>query len=785
MFSAAAIALAAWGLHRMAQSESQRFWVREHTAVQSKAMSLVSGFGLASIAEAKPGVEETQLAANQALQGELKAGPAVPDANMLLITVDALRADHMGIYGYKRATTRHIDRWAKNAVVFERGYCPVPHTSFSVTSILTSRHVYSSGGGRIRTLPSVLRRYGYKTAGFFPPAVFYIDGDRFKAYEASRFDFEYVKYEFMAADERVDQVLSFLKEYGASKFFIWIHLFEPHEPYRRHRDFDFGPRAVDRYDSEIAYTDRAIGRLIDVVQKDHPKTIIALTGDHGEAFGEHGSHYHGNTLYEEQIRVPAIVSVPGVQGRRVGGSVRSIDLPVTMMSSADVALPMEMEGTDLGPWLVGEDAAKLPAAIVELRGKRAIIDGDSKLIRDRAWSFSELYNLGSDPSELHNIAPKNAAIARRLERKLERWAGREHDRKRRSASHDGFVAQLFRRARARDNAVVPDLIALYKRGTLEAKRNAVVSLLQLRAREGLSTLVVAADHSDPGVNIPATIGAALLGHKASLKQLSTIEKRPDLPRALRRDIWLARAARKDRKVTRALVDFLRDSEDIYERTEIIDALGKLGDPVAAPALLDQLTTLRTRRQAMEALGQIRARQAVPSLIRALNKDRFISWRRQAAHSLGVIGDVRAVQPLQTVVVGEIEGPVVAQALGALARMNRLHLAGVKIPSKPNWTCADQQCTADIDAQCGRSEELLLVMQPNPDERLEVWCGKDKISELRGSQTPQKQRELEGPAAAVIPLKNRSGAVMLKKKGESWPVRYVALRRAPVGQNKTP
>ena len=111
-----------------------------------------------------------------------------------------------------------------------------------------------------------------------------------------------------------------------------MHLFDTHEPYRFRLEHDFGKRAIDRYDGEIAYADRHLGRLFDAVRRLHPHTFVALTADHGEAFGEHGTFYHGSSLHEEQVRVPAIVAGPGINGRRVDGAIRTIDLGVTLLA---------------------------------------------------------------------------------------------------------------------------------------------------------------------------------------------------------------------------------------------------------------------------------------------------------------------------------------------------------------------------------------------------------------------------------------------------------------------
>ena len=187
-------------------------------------------------------------------------------------------------------------------------------------------------------------------------------------------------------------------------------------------------------------------------------------------------------------------------------------------------------------------------------------------------------------------------------------------------------------------------------------------------------LARAATDKDPGVSHQAIVGAALLGHEASLGRLAALMELPDLPPALRRDALLALARAGDPAAAAALSGFLRRSGEIYERLEIIESLGELGDPRAAPALLRQMKTLRTKLAAIEALGKVRSPVAVPALARSLRSDRFVSWRRAAAQALGGIGDRRAVAALSAAVRADLEAEVVGDAVGALQRLDALPVA---------------------------------------------------------------------------------------------------------------
>ena len=269
----------------------------------------------------------------------------------------------------------------------------------------------------------MLRKYGWRTAAFYPPAVFFIDGHKLKTYADSNFDFEYVKFEFIDAQKRVDQVLAYYADTNPQRSFVWIHFFEPHEPYQAHDGHAFGGGDVDRYDSEIAYTDAAVGRLIASARKRRPGTIVILTADHGEEFDEHGGRYHGSTLYDEQVHVPLIISVPGVPPHVVDGQVELVDLVPTVLTLLDIPVPARMRGTDLGPWLAGQPApaSRLPPAFAELEDKRMIVSGTNKLLCDLQWGTCAYYDLAADPREQRNLAEERPERAAALRAQLDEW----------------------------------------------------------------------------------------------------------------------------------------------------------------------------------------------------------------------------------------------------------------------------------------------------------------------------------------------------------------------------
>ena len=209
----------------------------------------------------------------------LPDGPRFPDADVLVITIDALRADHVGVCGLQAPDhARTSTSWRRRACA-----SPAPTRRRRTrrtrsASMMTGKYFPTlarlAPGEYHDPIAAVLRTYGWRTAAFYPPAVFYVDAPKMKAYAARNFDFEYVKFEYLDAEKRVDQVLAYYREVKPKKAFVWVHLFEPHEPYVTHEGFGFGAGDVERYDSEIAYTDAAVGRLVAAVR-------AAATGDGG------------------------------------------------------------------------------------------------------------------------------------------------------------------------------------------------------------------------------------------------------------------------------------------------------------------------------------------------------------------------------------------------------------------------------------------------------------------------------------------------------------------------
>ncbi|MBP9112269.1 MAG: sulfatase, partial [Polyangiaceae bacterium] len=310
-------------------------------------------------------------------------------------------------------------------------YCATPHTSYSISSMMLGKMTrpltqFGVGLGS-DTLAESLRRYGYKTAAFYPPAVFFIDADTFRPLAEKKLGFEYAKVEFADPALRLQQLKEYLTTEKGEPVFAWVHLFEPHEPYVKHSEFDFGNADVDRYDSEIAAADAGIRTLVEAFLEKKPESIVIVTADHGEEFGEHDGRYHGTTVYEEQVRVPLIVMGRGVSpGKRIQAPVQTVDLYPTLLSAVGVPRTARIVGRDLGPLLTGKTPDE-GSAFADTDKMAMLAHGTDRLVcrssmmgtgLSKGTSTCVLYDLARDPKELHDVSRDRPDVFERRKQEL-------------------------------------------------------------------------------------------------------------------------------------------------------------------------------------------------------------------------------------------------------------------------------------------------------------------------------------------------------------------------------
>lgn len=362
--------------------------------------------------------------------------------NVLLVTVETLRADHMGIFGYRRDTTPRIDAWFRDGVIFERAYATSPVTDRSLPSLFGGLYpsMYTEAleyrehrlSDRRVLLAERLRDADYATAAF----VTYHAVGAHNLHQG----FDLIEHRIAADDQHArpmtDRVLKHLRHHRARTpnrpFFVWVHYYDPHSTYQppdRHRLW--GEEPIDRYDGEIHYVDAEIGRLLDALErwKLVDDTLVVLAADHGEEFLDHGATGHAKQLYDESMRVPLLMRGPGLPQRRTDVPVTLADVMPTLLDLLEIPAPPALEGRSQASFVRGGDPVARPILMEQFRHgsseieKIAVVDGWSKLIYDHVHQTWELYDLRTDPAERENLHGRDPDLTNRLRTSLlDHWA---------------------------------------------------------------------------------------------------------------------------------------------------------------------------------------------------------------------------------------------------------------------------------------------------------------------------------------------------------------------------
>lgn len=369
------------------------------------------------------------------------AEQAASAPNVLLITLDTVRADRLGAYGHKGAATPNLDRLAAEGVRFADATSASPLTGPAHAAMLTGQY---PGRFSIRnnattavpdsavTLAEALKDRGYRTGAFI--GAFVVDraygfGQGFDRFDA---DFRSFRTEIKGqvqrrASEVIDPAMAWIKEGpAAAPFFAWVHLYDAHAPYDAPPPFNTQFKGRP-YDGEIAYVDAQIGRLITQLRSSGvlDRTAVVVIGDHGEALGDHGEEDHGIFVYDGVMRIPWIVRAPGLAPRVVAEQVRGVDLMPTVLDLVKASRHEQMDGESVAPLLRGESRRDPPAAYGESWYPQLHF-GWSRLrsLRVGEWKYidapkPELYDLRSDKGELKNVLNERASVASRMAGELE------------------------------------------------------------------------------------------------------------------------------------------------------------------------------------------------------------------------------------------------------------------------------------------------------------------------------------------------------------------------------
>ena len=363
--------------------------------------------------------------------------------NVLLVTLDTTRADRMGFLGSPRGLTPALDAMARDAVVFTRAYAQAPITTVSHATILTGtfppfHHVNDFGSPlppAVPYLPELFKGQGYRTGAFVGSLI--LDPrngtapgfDRgFDVYDAGYRLRRPGENRYQTIERRGEDVtaraLAWAASSSASPFFLWVHLFDPHDPYDPPADLK--PRFPSApYDAEIAGVDRLVGKIVAALaaQSILERSVVVVAADHGEALGDHGEETHGLLLYDATLHVPLLVRLPGRRsaGTRVDARVRLADVAPTLLEAAGVAIPAAMQGESL---LRAHDDR--PSYAETEYPRRAF--GWAPLAAWRAERFlfvraprPELYDQAADAAASRNLVETRARVAEAMDREMEQF----------------------------------------------------------------------------------------------------------------------------------------------------------------------------------------------------------------------------------------------------------------------------------------------------------------------------------------------------------------------------
>jgi len=362
-------------------------------------------------------------------------------ANVVVITIDTLRADHLGCYGDRAIETPNLDALALSAARFTRAFTPVPITLPAHTALFTGSFPMATGmhdfsGNRVpasaMTLAKVLHDQGYSTAAFLGAAV--LDSrfglnqgfdTYFDHFDLARLDETSLDMVKRSGDQVVDNALEWLKANPRRPFFLWVHLYDAHYPYTPPEPYATRYRGRP-YDGEIAFDDAQAGRVIALL-KDlgvYDSAVLVVTGDHGEGLGEHGEKTHGFFVYNSTLHIPLFVKVPGASARQIDKEVSLVDVMPTMLQALQLPIPPSVQGRSLLSDILGKPSPSasnlyaesyLPLLHFHWSQLRALESDGLKYIEAPR---PELYDTRVDPHETKNLLPGKQALSHEMRDRL-------------------------------------------------------------------------------------------------------------------------------------------------------------------------------------------------------------------------------------------------------------------------------------------------------------------------------------------------------------------------------
>jgi arylsulfatase A-like enzyme len=634
--------------------------------------------------------------------------------HVLLITVDALRADRLRAYG-GCGVTPFLDSLAEESVVWRRAYTPTPHTSYALASLHTGafvRAAFTLGKQALElvTVAERLGRVGYQTAGFYPPAVFHVDRHRFAHWEQTGFGFQHRSVRDRSARELVNDMLDFLQKHPPhTPLLMWAHFLDPHEPY------DPPPHAVDaanradsqpgkqagphitrgaavdrpeaRYDGEVRAVDDALRALVPAFRRRFAGATVIVTADHGEEFGDHGGSYHGTTLYDEQVRVPLLWSAPwAAVGYVDDGAIGTQEVASMLAMAAGLTIDDSSATSNAGRLLermtarhqaTGPvDAARRMTdqslvAFSELDGQRMVTDGASKMMcnvgfskrapRESSVGPCVLFDLQRDPQERLGISDDRAEAWRRLFGELSHFPDMI-TRTFATASRNADPAYaVLARARLGGQVALHECMPLLDHRDARVVEDTLLVLAASFAREAPSRRdamdwargIRNAARSPVHASATSRVAAAA-ALAASLLARPTREERSRLGDVARADY------RPGDPLQQEVAWYLAQQRDV----EVF--------PLLRAMALDAHADLGVRQRATRSMARLTHRDVMPTLVGLLQD---VSLRAHAAQALGDTGRAAAIDPLRRALATETYPAAKEQELRSLERLGAARRTG--------------------------------------------------------------------------------------------------------------
>lgn len=548
------------------------------------------------------------------------AVPSFEGKNFIWILSDAVRADHLPMYGYKRNTSPILANFSKRSFLFLHSYAQGPNTTTSLAAQMTGLYTSSlkNQGGieKVETVGEAFRKSGYSTWAIvqdFDAAI--LKGE---SKDGVGFDEVFSKKRYGAPDI-VKKAVSLIRSRAKDEpFFLFAFFYETHGPYDKRAGFDYGDKPVDKYDSEISYVDKHIGQLLNAVDEEGlgDDTVIAISSDHGDELGQHGGWGHQWKVYNCLLHVPFILHLPGVEPRVVNTPIHSIDLFPSIVKLMNLDASASFDGSSFLPFLLSDSAPYSPLVISEAESSEArevsLTAYPWKMIYHISNSYFSLFNLDNDPLETMDRIDSELEISKNLKDDIFSWLSYRENQATHLEASDPAVAAVIKVLRTfkRDALASLDSISGLEIETNDF--NILAKALQSYYSPTVATKLVELSRSDTEKWSISLRGLRILAKRADREiGISTggdlyDESRTILEALASDDVldFLYEAASTDHPehfkpalqviglarphgLRKKVLDLFANAEDPVKKAELLETLGRLGEPSVEEQLLNE------------------------------------------------------------------------------------------------------------------------------------------------------------------------------------------------------